>query len=133
MAAETYTYIPKKFIAGSDPDYVAKPCTVVSGQNLAAGSVVEFDINGKVITSGGVNRPAGVLAYAVNASVSTTNNKGETVAAGVAADTAGILIKCGDLFSSELFFNATQSTNLLKAKLMDGTMIVLSFQDVGEV
>ena len=133
MAAESYAFNPKKFVANYNPELVVKPCTVLSGQNLAAGSIVEFDAAGKVITSGGVNKPAGVLMYPVNASAGTTNNKGETVVAGIAADTAGLIYKAGDFFASELFFHATQSTNLLKSKLVDGTMIALTFQDVGEV
>jgi len=133
MAAETYTFTPKKFFAGASPEPILKNVTVLSGQNLAAGSLVEFDAAGKVITSGGVNKPAGVLVNAVNASTGTTNNKGETVPAGAAADTSGFIYKSGDFFASELFFHATQSTDLLKSRIVDGTMIVLSFQKAGEV
>ena len=118
MAAETFTYTPKKLIAGSDPDVVVKPCTVLTGQNLAACTLVESDAAGKMKAHAGVNKVAGILLNAVDAS---------------AADTAGLVYISGDFFADQLVFPAVTNTNLLKQKLVEGSMIALTFLDTGEV
>ena len=116
MAAETHTFTPQKLFAGASPEVVTIPCTVKAAANLAAYTVVEYDAAGKIITSGGTNKPAGILVSGV------TN----------AADAPGQLYKAGNFFASELVWHATQATALLQNKLVDGTMIVLGHQDTGE-
>lgn len=118
MAAETFTYTPKRLIAGSDPDVVTKPCTVVLGQNLAQYTLVESDAAGKMKAHAGVNKVAGILLNAVDAS---------------AADKAGIVYIAGDFFADQLVFPASANTNLLKQKLVEGSMIALTFLETGEV
>jgi hypothetical protein len=118
MAAETFTYTPKRLIAGSDPDVVTKPCTVLSGQNLAQYTLVESDAAGKMKAHAGVNKVAGILLNAVDAS---------------AADKAGIVYIAGDFFADQLVFPAGVNTNLLKQKLVEGSMIALTFLETGEV
>lgn len=118
MAAETFTYTPKKLIAGSDPDVVVKPCTVLTGQNLAAYTLVESDAAGKMKAHAGVNKVAGILLNAVDAT---------------AADKDGLVYIAGDFFADQLVFPAGANTTLLKRKLVEGSMIALTFLDTGEV
>ena len=118
MAAETFTYTPKRLIAGADPDVVTKPCTVLSGQNLAQYTLVESDAAGKMKAHAGVNKVAGILVNAVDAS---------------AADTAGVVYIAGDFFGDQLVFPAGANTTLLKRKLVEGSMIALTFLETGEV
>lgn len=118
MAAETFTYTPKRLIAGSEPDVITKPCTVLSGQNLAANTLVESDLAGKLKVHAGVNKVAGILLNAVDAS---------------AADKAGVVYIAGDFFADQLVFPASANTNLLKQKLVEGSMIALTFLETGEV
>ena len=118
MAAETFTYTPKKLIAGSDPDVVVKPCTVLTGQNLAAYTLVESDAAGKMKAHAGVNKVAGILLNAVDAT---------------AADKDGLVYIAGDFFADQLVFPAVTNTTLLKRKLVEGSMIALTFLDTGEV
>ena len=165
MAAETYTYTPKKLIAGDDPDVITLPGTLLSGQILEAGTPLAADVDGKLYahpgntvgfvaaTSAGsptvsveTTLPvAGILMYATNASANTVNNAGNTVAAGVAADTPVTYYAAGNFFASQLAFyqngngsaagtaTALTSTNILKQKLFSRSKIVLTFQDTGEV
>jgi hypothetical protein len=160
MATETYTFTPKKLIAGADPDVIVKSGTLLSGQNLISGTPLQADSAGKLSahpgnTSGFVAATsagsptvavdttppvAGILVYSVNASTGTTDNAGNTVAAGVAADTPCVIYKAGDFFADQLTFAlsggsamANVGTNILKAKLFNNSKIVLTFQDVGEV
>jgi hypothetical protein len=118
MAAETFTYTPKRLIAGSDPDVVTKPCTVVLGQNLAQYTLVESDAAGKMKAHAGVNKVAGILLNAVDAT---------------SADKAGVVYIAGDFFADQLVFPASANTNLLKQKLVEGSMIALTFLETGEV
>lgn len=126
MAAETTTFTPVKLIAGSDPDILTAPGTLLSGQNLAAGTLVESDTAGKWKVHSGIDgtskeplkKVAGVLVNAVDAS---------------AADAAAIIYISGNFFASQLTFPAAVNTNLLKAKFVENTNIVLTFQDTGEV
>jgi len=118
MAAETFTYTPKRLIAGNDPDVVTKPCTVVSGQNLAEYTLVESDAAGKMKAHAGVNKVAGILLNAVDAT---------------SADKAGVVYIAGDFFADQLVFPVSANTNLLKQKLVEGSMIALTFLETGEV
>ena len=120
MAAETFTYSPKRLIAGSDPDVVVKPGTVVLGQNLAQYTLLESDAAGKwKVHAGGTNKVAGILLNAVDAT---------------SADTAAQAYIAGDFFADQIVWPATGAgTNLLKQKLVEGSMIALTFLDTGEV
>lgn len=124
MAVETFTFTPSKFRAGADPDLITIPGTLLSGQNLEAGTPLAMDANGKLYahpgnTSGflaatSAGSPtvaydttlpvAGILVYPVNASTGTVNNAGNTVTAGTAADTACNIYTSGNFFASELKF-----------------------------
>lgn len=126
MAAETFTFTPSKLIAGSDPDIITVPGTLLSGQNLAAGVLVESDTAGKWKVHSGIDgtskeplkKVAGILVYAADAT---------------AADVNAIVYTAGNFFASQLTFPAAVNTNLLKQKFVEGTQIVLTFQDTGEV
>lgn len=124
MAAETFTWSPSKLIAGHDPDIITLPGTLLSGQNLAAGTPLAQDADGKLYahpgntvgfvagTSAGsptvsieTTLPvAGILMNATNASTGTVNNAGATIAAGTAADTAVTYYAAGNFFASEIKF-----------------------------
>jgi hypothetical protein len=126
MAAETFTYTPKKLIAGSEPDIITIPGTLLSGQNLAAGTLVESDTAGKWKVHSGIDgtskeplkKVAGVLVYATDAT---------------SADTNAVVYVAGNFFADQLTFPAAVNTNLLKAKFVEGSNIVLTFQATGEV
>lgn len=118
MAAETFTYTPKRLIAGSDPDIVTRPGTLVLGQNLAAGTLLESDAAGKWKVHAGVNKVAGILMNAVDAT---------------SADQNALAYVAGDFFADQLVFPSAANTNLLKQKLVEGSMIVLTFLNTGEV
>jgi hypothetical protein len=104
---ETVTFTPAELFAGAVSEY-RRPCTVKSGQNLAANTIVMSDAAGKMVAHDGVTtkKVAGVLIYAVDAS---------------AADTAGALYKDGDFITTKLVWPATIDggavTDLLKDKL----------------
>ena len=126
MAAETTTFTPVKLIAGSDPDIITVPGTLLSGQNLAAGVLVESDTAGKWKVHSGIDgtskeplkKVAGVLVNAVDAS---------------GGDAAALVYISGNFFASQLTFPAAVNTNLLKQKFVENTSIALTFQDTGEV
>jgi hypothetical protein len=119
MAAETFTWSPKRLLAGHDPDVVIRAGTLVTGQNLAAGTLLESDAAGKwkVHANAGA-KVAGVLMNATDAT---------------SADKAVTVYVSGDFFADQLTFPAAINTNLLKQKFVEGTMIVLTFLDTGEV
>lgn len=118
MAAETFTFTPKRLVAGSDPDLVVRAGTLLLGQNLAAGTLLESDVAGKWKVHAGVNKVAGILQNAVDAT---------------SADQPALAYVAGDFFADQLVFPAGANTNLLKQKLVEGSMIVLTFLDTGEV
>lgn len=118
MAAETFTYTPKRLIAGSDPDVVIKTGTVVTGQNLAQYTLLESDVAGKWKVHAGVNKVAGILLYATDAT---------------SADQPAQAYIAGDFFADQIVFPSAINTNLLKQKLVEGSMIALTFLDTGEV
>ena len=118
MAAETFTYTPKRLIAGSDPDIIVRPGTVVTGQNLAQYTLLESDVAGKWKVHGGVNKVAGILLNAVDAT---------------SADKAAQAYIAGDFFADQIVWPSAANTNLLKQKLVEGSMIALTFLDTGEV
>lgn len=166
MAAETYTFTPKKLIASADPDILTAEGTLVSGQILEAGTLLVADkATGKLsahpgnttgfVAASSAGSPtveidttppvAGILMYASNASTGTVNNAGNTVAAGTAADLAVQYYKGGNFFADQLVYKqngngsaagadmASVSTNILKQKLVNGSLIALTFQATGEV
>lgn len=124
MAAETYSWSPKKLIAGHDPDVITETGTLVSGQNLAAGTPLAWDTNGKLYAHPGIvtsyaastsaGSPtiafdatfpvAGILMHDINASTSTVNNNGSTVVAGTATDTAITYYSAGNFFADQIQF-----------------------------
>ena len=118
MAAETVTYTPKRLVAGSDPDVVVRIGTVVTGQSLAQFTLLESDVAGKWKVHAGVNKVAGILLNAVDAT---------------SADQPAQAYIAGDFFADQLVFPAGANTNLLKQKLVEGSMIALTFLDTGEV
>jgi hypothetical protein len=118
---ETVTFTPAELFAGTVSEN-RRPCTVKSGQNLAANTVVMSDAAGKMVAHDGVTtkKVAGVLIYAVDAS---------------AADTAGALYKDGDFITTKLVWPATIDggavSDLLKDKLLEGTEIFASVYPTG--
>jgi hypothetical protein len=88
---------------------------------------------------------AGILVYPSNASTGTVNNAGNTVVAGTAADLTVQVYKSGNFFADQLVWKqngngsaagadmAAVSTNILKQKLVVGSMFALTFLDTGEV
>ena len=119
MAAETFTWSPQRLLAGHDPDVITVPGTLLSGQNLAAGTLLESDAAGKwkVHANAGA-KVAGILMNATNAT---------------SGDTACTAYVAGNFWADQLTFPAAINTNLLKTKFVEGTMIVLAFLDTGEV
>lgn len=124
MATETYTYTPKKLIAGSDPDVVTQSgVAAASLTNVTEFTFVDSDASGNWVPSVGVvtgtfTRPAGIV---INHGL--VNQANLTVDAYIA----------GCFYADQLTFPASLTTNALKKKFLEGTMIVAVFQDVGEV
>jgi predicted secreted protein len=118
MAAETFTYTPKRLLASSDPDVIVKTGTLVTGQNLAQYTLLESDAAGKWKVHAGVNKVAGILLNATDAT---------------SADQPTQAYIAGDFFADQLVFPSAINTNLLKQKLVEGSMIALTFLDTGEV
>ena len=138
MVAETHTYTPVKLFAGHFPEPMTNDVTVLSGEVLAQYEIVATNSAGKVIahpdfdtdfvadTSAGavtksldVTRPvAGVMVTAVDAT---------------AGDLPGNMWVSGCFFASQLVWPAGATTNALKMKLLEGSLIKVVFQDVGEV
>lgn len=141
MAATTTTYTPDELFAGEVSDD-REIVTVVSGQNLAANTIVMTDSAGKVLAHNGVctasmtqsgttpfavtftpaQKVAGVLIYAVDAS---------------GGDAQGAIYKDGNFFADKLVWPATINgapvTNLLKRKLLEGSDISVTFSATGEL
>lgn len=122
-AYETTTFTPAELFAGQTSK-VRKPITVVSGQNLAANTVLMTNALGKHLLHDGAyaNKVAGVLVAAVDAT---------------AGDKAGLAYLDGDFIDSKLVWpvniNAVAATNLSKQKLLEGTMMTVSFYNTGEL
>lgn len=141
MAAETTTFTPDELFAGEVSDD-REIVTVVTGQNLAANTIVMTDSAGKVLAHDGIcsttitqsgttpfavtlsaaHKVAGVLIYAVDAS---------------AADVQGAIYKDGNFFADKLVWpstiNGAAVTNLLKRKLLEGSDISVTFSATGEL
>ena len=126
MATETHTLTPSKLFAGDFPKPITAPVTVLTGQDLAALTIVETNLTGEVIAHAGINEAddtaqalvAGVLINAVDAT---------------AADLPGLIYEGGCFFASQLVWPADCTDNLLKRKLLEGSLIKVVFQDTGEV
>lgn len=130
MATETFTQTPVKLFAGDHPRVVTQPCTVLSGQDLAANTLVESDAAGKLITHQGFVDDATATTIDITAPV-----VGVLVAAvdASAADVDGMVYTSGYFFASELVWHADASTDLLKRKLLEGSDIQVEMQKAGEV
>jgi len=109
-------YVPTEIFA-SDKEVTTDKVTVVTGQNLAALSLVEYDTAGKIIAHGGANMPAGVLVAAVDAT---------------AADVEGSIYATGCFFADKLVWNAAQSTDLLKQLAIANSGVQVKFYGAGE-
>jgi hypothetical protein len=134
---ETVTFTPAELFAGTVSEN-RRPCTVLSGQNLAANTVVAFNAAGKVIAHDGVITPtqSGTTPFAVTPA---------TVLAGVlvaavdasAADTAGMIYCDGDFIASKLVWptniDGAAANDLTKAKLFAGTELFATFYNAGEL
>ena len=92
-----------RLIAGSDPDVVTRAGTLLLGQNLAAGTLLESDTAGKWKVHAGTNKVAGILVSAVDAT---------------SADANAVAYVAGDFYADQLVFPAGANTNLLKQKLV---------------
>lgn len=110
--ADTINPAEVAFIAGETPALFATVETVVSGQDLAALTVVGFDANGKVtIADISDADPAnhitavGVLVYAVDAS---------------SGDVVGQVYRGGNFNPDELVWHASYDTDAKKAKAFEG-------------
>jgi hypothetical protein len=126
MTATTTTFIPTELWAGEVSE-CRKPCTVKSGQNLAANTVVMSDAAGKIVAHDGAysNKVKGVLINAVDTD---------------GADTAGMLYLDGDFIGAELVWpatiNSTTPTSLTKQKLLEGGgngELFATFYNAGEL
>jgi hypothetical protein len=114
--AETINPGNVAFLAGDTPALFATAETVVSGQDLAALTVVGFDGNGKITEADNSAVTAvGVLVYAVDAS---------------GGDVVGHVYRGGNFNPDELVWNAGYATDADKAKAFEGapspTQIVVS-------
>lgn len=119
MAAETYTFTPKKLIAGSEPDIVTQSGTYAAANTtITEYTLVETNISGEWIAHAGVNKVAGI----------TINHSGVSQ-----SGKAGQAYIAGCFWADQITWPGTATTNLLKKKLLEGTQIVVVFQDVGEV
>lgn len=114
-STETESFSVTQLFAG-DADVVTQPITVVSGQNLALGSVVgRITASGKITLCDtaavdGSQTPVGILVNAVDAS---------------GGDKAGDIYVGGDFNVDALTWHASFSTDLLKLKAFDRTNIVV--------
>jgi len=145
MATPTFTWTPKRLVAAADPDLISKPSTMASAlvtTAVAAGTLLESDATGYLKPYATVGaKVAGVLMHSVNTTTATVDNKGSSVdeygnpyvALGVAAPQPITVWVAGDFFADQLVFPATATTNLLKSKIVEGSMIALTFIDLGEV
>ena len=119
MAAETYTFTPKKLIAGSDPDVVTQSGTYAAANTtITEYTLVETNAAGEWIAHAGVNKVAGISIN--HALVSQSGKVGQAYVAGC-------------FWADQITWPGTATTNLLKKKLLEGSQIVVVFQDVGEV
>lgn len=123
MAAESTSWTPEELWAGEVSE-TRRTCTVKSGQNLAANTVVMSDAAGKMVAHDGVTtkKVAGILIAAVDASL---------------ADKAGMIYCDGDFMGDKIVWPATIDggavSNLLKQKLLEGTEIFATFYNTGEL
>jgi hypothetical protein len=119
MPAETFTFTPKKLIAGAYPDIVTQSGTFAAAATfITEYTLVESNAAGEWIAHAGVNKVAGIAINRTGASQ---------------ASQAGQAYIAGCFFADQIAWPGTATTNLLKKKLLEGTAIVVVFQDVGEV
>lgn len=138
MAAETHTFTPQKLFASDYPRVLTSPVTVVSGQNLAVNTIVASDANGKILAHPDFDTDfvADTSAGAVTKSLDVTKVVAGVLVAAVDAtggDTAGIIYESGHFYADQLVWPAGATTNALKRKLLEGSLIKVTFQDTGEV
>ena len=138
MAAETHTLTPSRLFAGHFPEALTAPVTVLSGENVAAYEVVASDDAGKIIAHLGFDTDfvADTSAGAVTKEVPTTRPVAGIMVMAVdasAADTAGAIYESGCFYADQLTWPASATTNALKRKLLEGSLIKVVFLDTGEV
>ena len=140
MAAESTSYTPTELFAGQASE-TRRTVTVVSGQNLAANTVVMFDAAGKITAHDGVITTT--LAQSGTTPFAATLTLGTPVAGVLIAavdasggDTAGMIYCDGDFIGSKLVWPATIDggavSNLLKQKMFVGTELYATFYTAGE-
>lgn len=138
MAAETTTFTPVKLFAGDFPPPLTAPVTVLDGEVLSQYEVIASDAAGKVISHIGLDTDfvADASAGAVTKEIETTRPVVGIMVEALSpsgADGAGIAYTSGCFFASQLVWPAGVTTDLLKAKLVEGSNIRVVFQDTGEV
>lgn len=113
--AETETTTVSSLIIGTQ-DIVTTPVTLITGQNLAANTVVaRITASGKITAAAlgaadGSQFPIGILAHAVDAT---------------SADKAAVMYTGGCFNSDALVWGATFDTAVKKAVAFDGTNITI--------
>lgn len=119
MATESYSFTPTKLFAGHAPEVITQS-GVYAAANTSTGeyTLVETNAAGEWIVAAGVNKPAGITIN--HAKVSQAGKSGQAYISGC-------------FFADQIVWPASANTNLLKKKLLEGTMLVVVFQDVGEV
>ena len=138
---ETATFTPAELFAGNSAKN-RRPVTVVSGQNLAANTVVAYDADGKVRLHTGLITDSisqsGTTPFAVTF-VPAEQLAGVLIAAVDASggDAAGMVYCDGDFIGSKLVWPANidgaAATNLTKQKLFAGTELFATFYNTGEL
>ncbi len=141
MAAVSTTFTPAELFAG-DVSEDRRPVTVLSGQVLAANTVVAFNAAGKVIAHDGVITASlaqsGTTPFAATLTPAT-KLAGVLIAAvdATAGDTAGMIYCDGDFFADKLVWptniDGVAATALTKAKLFAGTELFATFSNTGEL
>lgn len=122
-AFETATLTPAELFAGQ-ASKIRRSGTLVSGQNIAANTVLMTNALGKLTAHDGAyaNKVAGVSISAVDAT---------------SGDKTCLFYADGDFIGSLLVFpaniNAVAATNLSKQKLLEGSDIFATFYNTGEL
>ena len=138
---ETTTFTPAELYAGH-PSENRRPITVVSGQNLAALTVLMADSAGKMLAHDGVITTSVAQSGTTPFAVTLTNGNpvaGILIAAVDASggDAAGMMYTDGDFIGSLLVWPATIDggtvSNLLKQKMLLGTEMFATFYNTGEL
>lgn len=135
---ETTTFTPQKLFAGDYPAPFSEPATVLDGQVLVASEIVARDIAGKIIAHGGLDTDflADLSAGAVTKEIETTRPVAGIMVNALSpsgADGAGLIYSSGCFHADQLVWPAGVTTNIQKQKLLEGSLIRVVFEDLGEV